>query len=124
MFLWPSPSMLRVRKSAARVRNIMMVRLEMSVDCRLEAVLSGDIGVAVFTPPSPVPVQEESTETSGEIIVMNPLTELRSKPLGVDPAENGALERRGLEKRAGQPFTQRRVDQHPTPGECLLHTIG
>src|SRR3954471_22286441 len=124
MFLWPSPSMLRVRKSAARVRNIMMVRLEVPVDCRLEAILAGDIGVSFFTLPSPVAVQEEPAETSGEIIVVNPLSELGSEPLRIHPAENGALEGRSLEKRAGQPFAERRVDQHPTLGERLLHTIG
>src|SRR3954468_1271685 len=98
MFLWPSPSMLRVRKSAARLRNIMMVHLEMPVDGRLEAVLPRDVGVPFFTPPSPIAIQEQSAETSGEIVVVNPLSELRSKPLGIDPAENGALEGRRLEK--------------------------
>src|SRR4051794_11255061 len=123
MFLWPSPSMLRVKKSAARVRNIMMVRFEVPVDCRLEAVLAGDIGVAFFTLPSPVAVQEEPAETSGKIIVVNSLSEFRSKPLRIHPAENGALEGCRLEKRSGQPFAERRVHQHPTLGERLLHAI-
>src|SRR5689334_17818640 len=120
MFLWPSPSMLRVRKSAARVRNIMMVRLEVPVDCRLEAVLAGDVGVAFFTPPSPVAVQEEPAETSCEIIVVNPLSELGSEPFRVDPAENSTLEGSGLQKRSGQAFAEGSVDQHPTLRERLL----
>src|SRR3954471_15609074 len=123
MFLWPSPSMLRERKSAARVRNITMVRLEVPVDCRLETVGTGDVGMPVFTAPSPVAVQEKPAEASCEIIVVNPVSELRRKTLGINPAENGALEGRSLEKRSGQAFAQGRVDQHPTLGERLFHAI-